>query len=352
MPDIYKTFDDVLIKPRYSDIESRDDVSLAVKWNIERLRKSYRFKTPICNASMDTISSVNMALTLDSIGALPTFHRNCPPEAQANTIKKFREHFDDDTIHFCAAAVGVNDYQKRLEILELDEFDFVLIDVAHGHHINVKRMVEWLHVNMPRNPIISGSIATAHAARDCFDWGIDVLRVGIGPGATCSTRIKTGIGVPQLAAIQEVVSITDKYGLPVISDGGIRTSGDAFKAFAAGADMVMMGSYLAGTSDTPSSKYEIDGVMYADFRGMASRAVGVELSGRDAKNVYDEGVSGMVKYKGETIDVINDLLHGLKSGCSYVGVDKLSMVHAVAEFIDVSTSSVNESNPHDIMFLK
>lgn len=337
------TFDDVLVRPRYSEVESRDMVDLTMRFNISRLNKVYDFAFPVINASMDTIASPHMAAVIAKYGGLPSFHRNCTYDQQREAIDMFYKLFGK--VYPCAIAIGVKNYQEHLKIISPDENIFIIIDVAHGHHINVRKTIEWVRENYPQSPIISGSIATPEAAEDSKKWGADILRLGVGGGSVCKTRKQTGIGVPQLSAIYDVATGVDAY---IIADGAIRNPGDAFKAFAAGADMIMIGNMLAGTTAVPADIIEINDKPYVKYRGMASRSAAAEITKRDINDVYDEGYEAFVPYKGETYRILEDIMRGIKSGCSYVGKFKLSEVAAVAEFDIVTANTVKENGHHDV----
>jgi IMP dehydrogenase len=335
-----RTFDDVLIKPRFSDIESRDDVDLSTELKCYRLGKTIRLGLPVCNAAMDTVSSPALCRTLYELGGLPVLHRNCTPEQQRQMLDE--SGIPDD--YPVVLSISVNDYEDRVPRFNPGPNIILSIDIAHAHSVKAKRLVEWLVKHYPDHPIMIGSIATKEAVVDTMAWGADIFRVGIGAGSVCTTRIVTGVGVPQLDAVLECAEAAPDS---VIADGGIRTSGDAMKALVAGASMVMLGNVLAGTDDTPGIMIEINGGLYKQYRGMASKEVALSLTARDAQSVYEEGADALVAYKGSTRDVVNSFCRGLRSGLSYIGC-RTMQGRTNAELIDITPNVTRENGVHDV----
>lgn len=335
-----RTFDDVLIKPCYSEVETRDSVDLTTTLHLQRLNRPLMVGIPLCNAAMDTVSSAALARVLYELGGLPVFHRNCPPEQQRQML--LDSGIPDD--YPVVMSISVNDYQDQLKRLAPAANVIISIDVAHAHSIKVRRALGWLTDHYADHPLLVGSIATPEAARDVIEWGADIVRVGIGAGSVCTTRIVTGVGVPQLDAIIDCAAVARGS---VMADGGIRTSGDAMKALVAGASIVMLGNVLAGTDATPGGLIEIQGKLYKNYRGMASRQVAVSLTAREAQSVYEEGADVLVPYKGATADVIQSFCRGLRSGLSYIGCDSLTHVGS-AEFVDITPNVVRENGVHDV----
>lgn len=253
------------------------------------------------------------------------------------------------------AAVGVKeDTVKRTRELLAAGADVIVIDIAHGHNVRALETVGLLRKTFGNDiEIIAGNIATAEAAKDLIRLGVDGLKVGIGPGAACTTRIVTGVGVPQLTAIQDVVRIAHKYDVPIIADGGIKGSGDFAKALAAGASTAMIGNLLAGCSESPGD-YTIDrGVAYKYYRGMASHEAGSDKAqldgGSDGFSRSPEGASGRIPYKGDASIVLTDMVSGLRSSMSYLGAQTLREFHRNARFIRITNAGVTESHPHGIV---
>ncbi|MDP8011830.1 MAG: IMP dehydrogenase [Thermoplasmata archaeon] len=252
------------------------------------------------------------------------------------------------------AAVGPFD-TRRAEILEKEGVDVIVIDTAHAHNTKVMDGIKEIRKILDID-IIAGNIATSEAAEDLISLGVDGLRVGIGPGSICTTRIVAGVGVPQLEAISQVADVAESYGIPIIADGGIRYSGDIVKAIAAGANAVMLGNLLAGTDESPGQEIIIGGRKYKTYRGMGSLGVIQKgISDRygkigEAKYVA-EGVEGAVPYKGKVEDVVFQLIGGLKSGMGYVGASNIEELRKNAKFIRMTGEGLRESHPHDVTII-
>ena len=256
-----------------------------------------------------------------------------------------------------AAAVGIGrDTEERVEALVDAKVDILIIDTAHGDSKGVIDMIKAVKAKYKDVDIIAGNIATADAAKRLYDAGVDAVKVGIGPGSICTTRVVAGVGVPQLSAVLEVSKICRKLGIPMISDGGIKYSGDLAKALAAGANSVMLGGLLAGCKETPGEIILYKGRSYKYYRGMGSLGAMARGSAdryfqEDVDSMYKlvpEGVEGRVPYKGQASDVIYQLVGGLKSSMGYCGSSNLSEFHKKAKFIKISQSGLNESHPHNI----
>ncbi|MCD4828168.1 MAG: IMP dehydrogenase [Candidatus Cloacimonetes bacterium] len=259
----------------------------------------------------------------------------------------------------CGAAVGVTgDFLERAQELVAHKADVIVIDTAHGHHINTPRAIEVLRRHLDVD-LVAGNIATADAARSLLDAGIDAIKVGIGPGSICTTRVVAGIGVPQITAIMDCAEQAAKEGVPVIADGGIKLSGDIVKALAAGAETVMLGSLLAGTDNSPGEFVIYNGRRFKSYRGMGS--IGAMRSGsRDRyfqestedRKLVAEGIEGMVPYKGQLKDFLFQLAGGLRAGMGYVGAPDIDTLRSGARFIEISAAGLKESHPHDVMVTK
>lgn len=252
------------------------------------------------------------------------------------------------------AAVGItNDMMDRVDALVAANVDVITLDTAHGHSKNVLSAIRKIKEKYPDLDLIAGNVATAHATRDLIEAGVDCVKVGIGPGSICTTRVVTGIGVPQITAIIDCVEEAKKYDIPVIADGGIKYSGDITKALACGADVIMAGSLFAGTEESPGDTILFEGRQYKEYRGMGSLAAMKDGSGdryfqTNTKKYVPEGVEGRVAYKGPVGEVVYQLLGGLKSGMGYVGSKDLSELYEKAQFIKITPASLIENHPHNI----
>ena len=259
------------------------------------------------------------------------------------------------------AAVGVGrDVPERVEALVKGGADLIVADTAHGHSRSVLETVRYLRNTYPEMPIVAGNIATARAAEALIEAGADAVKVGVGPGSICTTRIIAGIGVPQVAAIMEVAPVAHRLGKKVIADGGIRYSGDVVKALAAGADSVMIGSLFAGTEESPGEEVIYRGRSYKSYRGMGSLGAMKEGCSKDRyfqegvteEKLVPEGIEGLVPYKGTAGAVIFQMIGGLRSGMGYVGAKNIEALHDKSRFVKVTAASVKESHPHDVVITK
>jgi len=256
------------------------------------------------------------------------------------------------------AAVGVtNDMMDRVKALVDAKVDVVVVDTAHGHSKGVIDAVKKIKINYPDIQVIAGNVATADATRELIEAGADAIKVGIGPGSICTTRVVTGVGVPQITAIYDCAQEADKHGIPVIADGGIKYSGDITKAIAAGARVVMIGSLFAGTEESPGEKEIYQGRSFKVYRGMGSLAAMASGSKdryfqEDAKKLVPEGVEGRVPYKGPLADTIFQLVGGLRSGMGYCGTATIEDLRKNGQFIRVTAAGLRESHPHDVQITK
>jgi IMP dehydrogenase len=344
------TFDDVLLVPQYSGILPAD-AELSTK-----LSRNISLDIPVVSAPMDTITEHTMAVALASVGGIGIIHRNLSVSDQAKEVKQVKKAGKDLLV---GAAVGTSkDALERSKALVEAGVDVIIVDTAHGHSKGVIDTVKLLKKDSNITvDIIAGNIATAQAAKALVEAGVDALKVGMGPGAICTTRIVAGIGVPQLTAIMEVVRGRAKnHEVPVIADGGIRYSGDIVKALAAGASSVMVGSVLAGTDETPGDIETDNGKKYKQFRGMGSigamSAGSANRYGQDkvkkSEKFVPEGIEGRVPYRGPVSKIIHQLSGGIRSGMGYMGSKGLQELQKKAEFVKVSKASVRESHPHDV----
>ena len=340
------TFDDVLLLPQYSDIlPSETDISL-------QLTKNILLKVPFLSSAMDTVTESKMAISIAHAGGLGVIHRNLNIVDQTKEIKKVKKKN-----LLVGAAVGTNkDDLERARSLITNGCDLIVIDTAHGHSEKVLKTLSNLKRISKKIPICVGNIATAAAAKKLYNSGADIIKVGIGPGSICTTRMVAGIGVPQISAIMEVKQVLKNRNVKIISDGGIKFSGDVAKALAAGADAIMMGSIFAGTDESPGKKFKIKGKIYKQYRGMGS--IGAMSSGsanryfqknfKDKSKFVPEGVEGRVEYKGNVSKIIYQLKGGLRSSMGYIGAKNLSQISKNAKFIKITKAGFYESMVHSV----
>lgn len=330
------TFDDVLIVPARSDVRSRRDPKLDTQ-----LTRSIRITTPLISANMDTVTEHEMATAIGQVGGFGILHRFMSIEEQVAQVALCRKA----GLEHIGASIGVvDDFKDRAKALCESGVDVITVDIAHGHSISMIETVKWLKDTFSKLQVIAGNIATPDAALDLIEAGADAIKVGIGPGSMCTTRIITGCGVPQLTAIALCAEAANEHGVPVIADGGLRTSGDIVKAFAAGASTVMLGSMLAGTIETPG---EIKGGK-KQYRGMASKAAQVSWRGGVPEGMAPEGESTQITVKGRVRDVVLELTGGIRSGMSYVNATELAEIRERARFMEMTASGVNESRAHGV----
>jgi IMP dehydrogenase len=321
------SYDDILLIPNYSEVISRTQVDL-----ITRVTRNFKIKLPIISANMDTITEFEMANKLYEFGGLGIVHRFCPVSEEAEIIKKLREAGNK----ICAGSIGVaGEYKERLQALVDAGANIICIDVAHGHH---KLMAETINLCKKYNvDIIAGNIATAEASEFLCKNGADAVKVGIGPGSMCTTRINAGFGVPQVTALEDACAVAREYNVPVIADGGIKNSGDVAKALAVGADSVMIGALFAGCKETPGPIHKEgnfpDYRLYKRYQGSASLESKLER-GEQERNI--EGVSTTMDYKGPVKYVIKNIEDGLRSAFSYAGANNIQEYHKKVKYIQTS----------------
>ncbi len=258
----------------------------------------------------------------------------------------------------CGAGVGVTaNIMERVDALVKAKVDVVVIDTAHGHSANVLKVVRMVRETYPELGIIAGNVATGEATKALIEAGVDAVKVGIGPGSICTTRVVAGIGVPQVTAIMDCYAVAKEYGIPIIADGGIKYSGDMTKAIAAGANVCMMGSIFAGCDESPGTFELFQGRKYKVYRGMGSIAAMENGSKdryfqQDAKKLVPEGVEGRVAYKGTVEDTVFQLIGGIRSGMGYCGAKDIETLKENGRFVKISAASLKESHPHDIHITK
>ncbi len=342
------TFDDVLLVPQRSGIRSRSDVSLTTK-----LTRNITLGAPIIAANMDTVCEDVMAIAMAKIGGIGILHRFLTISAQAAMVAKVKAAGD----LLVGAAIGTDhDAVARTAALIDAGVDVLVLDIAHGHADHAIQVVQQTKQAFPQVDIIAGNVATRLGAQDLVDAGADAIKVGVGPGGVCTTRLVAGVGVPQLTAVADCARLVDSAGehVPVIADGGIKTSGDIAKALGAGASTVMIGSLFAGTNESPGEVEQTSRGLVKRVRGMASfeaieaRAVreGEEIDTEYFEQRAAEGVEGVVPYRGSAIKLANQLLAGVRSGMSYSNARTIEEFWDKAEFIRVTPIGVRENTPH------
>lgn len=336
------SFDDVLVVPKYNRVESRKSVSFQT-----RVTKNYYLDIPFLVANMDTVCESQMAITIGRLGGLGVLHRFMTTENQAKEVLAVKKEG-----LLTAAAIGVKDFEERAEALNKAGVDILVLDVAHGHSKRVGKTLDYIKEKYPQIDVIVGNIATKDAAEYFINKGADALKVGIGPGSMCTTRIMAGAGVPQITAIMDVYEAAQGR-VPICADGGIKISGDITKAIGAGADTVMLGSLFSGTDETPGKIIEKDGKKFKEYRGMASYLATVkkmELDGKKKEEVvHVEGEMTMVEYKGSVIPIVTKLIGGLASGMTYVGADSIEKIKGKVDFISITGAGIKESMAHGLL---
>ena len=340
------TFDDVLLLPKYSDVlPSETDISL-------KLTKKISLKVPFLSSAMDTVTESEMAIALANAGGIGIIHRNLNIKSQAKELVKVKKKKLN-----VGAAIGTNveDLERAKSLID-NGCDLIVIDTAHGHSKKVIDTLTKLKKINLKVPICVGNIATGEAAKKLYNSGADIIKGGIGPGSICTTRMVAGIGVPQISAIMDVKKELKNKNIKIISDGGIKFSGDIAKALAAGADAIMMGSIFAGTHESPGKKFKLKGKIYKIYRGMGS--IGAMSSGsanryfqknfKDKSKFVPEGVEGRVEFKGKVSDIIYQLKGGLRSSMGYIGAKNLSQISKNAKFIKITKAGFYESMVHSV----
>lgn len=360
------TFDDVLLIPAESHVLP-DEVDLSVQ-----LAPNLKLNVPFLSASMDTVTETEMAKTMAQNGGLGVIHKNMTTDKQAsmvaavkaieNDAAKFPNAAVDANNHLLvAAAVGVtSDTSERAHALLDAGADAIIIDTAHGHSAGVLRKVAQIREELPDATLIAGNVATGEGTRALFEAGVDVVKVGIGPGSICTTRVVAGVGVPQLTAVYDAAAVAREFGKPIIADGGMKYSGDIVKAIAAGGNAVMFGSMFAGTDEAPGDIIEDGGKKYKSYRGMGSLAA-MEKGSKDryfqgsvneANKLVPEGIEARVAYKGSVNDIIFQMIGGLRSGMGYTGSANIQALIDNAQFVRISNAGLRESHPHDVQITK
>ncbi len=341
------TFDDVTLVPKYSNVlpsETKTDVKLS---------KNINLKIPILSSAMDTVTESDLAIAIAQAGGIGIIHRNMSIIDQVKQIKKVKSKK-----LIVGAAIGVGDKEiERAKKIISSNADLIVVDTAHGHSKRVGYTInKIMKLNLKNISVCAGNIATPEAAKFLINLGVDIIKVGIGPGSICTTRLVAGIGVPQLSAILDIKRSIKNKKVSIISDGGIKFSGDISKALAAGADAVMIGSLFAGTKEAPGKLIKKKGVFYKKFRGMGS--IGAMSHGsadrysqkihKNKSKYVPEGVEGLIKFKGSVKKVVYQLIGGLKSSMGYLGSKTIKDLKIKPKFIKITKAGFYESMVHSI----
>tara|TARA_B100001063_G_scaffold211434_1_gene209743 strand:- start:4660 stop:5736 length:1077 start_codon:yes stop_codon:yes gene_type:complete len=345
------TFDDVTLAPKYSEVLP-SDVDTSIK-----LTQILKLRIPILSSAMDTITESKMAIAIARSGGLGIIHRNLNIKKQVSEIKKVKKQ---KLKVGAAVGAGLNEF-KRAEAILKENIDMIVVDTAHAHTKKVSEIIKFIKKNKNKKiALCAGNIATAEAAKFLLNLGVDIIKVGIGPGSICTTRLVAGIGVPQLSAILNVRNGIKNKKVKIISDGGIKYSGDLAKAFAAGADAVMIGSLFAGTDETPGKLITRNGKFFKSFRGMGS--VGAMNKGsadryfqskqKDISKYVPEGVEGFAKYKGKVSSIIYKLIGGLRSSMGYLGSKQIKYLKVKPQFVKITKAGFYESMVHNVDIVK
>ena len=361
------TFDDVLLVPGYSGFK-RDDIMLSTK-----LTKNISLQVPLVSSPMDTVTEAPLAITLAELGGIGIIHRNLSIQDQATQVQQVKAKN-----LMVGAAVGASaGVEERIKALVAVNVNVIVVDSAHGNAANVIETIQLIKKLYPQQEVIGGSVATYDGAKNLIAAGADGIRVGMGPGAICTTRIISGMGVPQITAILETARAGEEAGVPIIADGGIKYSGDMVKAFAAGAQTVMMGSYFASAEESPGEvhvltaeqvparfksiiKQDVNEYKFKSYRGMGSIGAmqkGTAIKSEDEfhgksyadKVLVAEGVEGLVPVKGTLKSLVDQAVGGMKSGLFYVGAKTIEELRENGKFIQITQASLLESHPHDLL---
>lgn len=327
------TFDDVCLVPQYNNVESRAVPSLDT-W----LTKTTQMSIPVVAANMDTVIGDELAEVLVKYGSVPLFHRFTTKEQIIGWVLKYPNSF-------ISIGLGQDDTVKLQKILDVVKIKGLVLDIAHGHDSRIKKLVEGLKRSTPDVEIIVGNVCTTQGYTDLVNAGADAVKVGVGPGAACTTRMVTGFGVPQFTAVYEIGELAKKLRVPIIADGGIRNSRDIVLALAAGASSVMIGKLFAATHESSGIgvNFKTEGVAYAHYRGQASREFQEDYFGQVKEGTVPEGIAGEIKITGTASELLDKLLGGLRSGLTYGGAKDIKELQRKAEFMQVTGAYHSES---------
>ena len=346
------TYDDVLLLPDESDVVPSEVETKT------RLTRNIWLDVPLVSSAMDTVTESTMAIGMAKAGGIGILHRNLSIDDQVAHVKRAREF----GIVGAAVGVGEDGFARAQAIIEAG-VSVVVVDTAHGHHRAVLDAIERIKKQYPAIEIIGGNVATRAGAQALINAGADAVKVGVGPGSICTTRVVAGVGVPQISAIMEAHKACVTADIPLIADGGLQYSGDIVKAIVAGADTVMLGSLLAGTDESPGELIEIDGRKFKSYRGMGSlgamQSRGEQKSYSKDRYMQDdvlsedklvpEGIEGKVRYKGSVTSTVHQLVGGLRSGMGYAGAADIASLKRKGQLIQITSAGLQESHPHDVL---
>jgi IMP dehydrogenase len=347
------TYDDVLLLPDASDVvPSEVDTKT-------QLTRGIQLDIPLISSAMDTVTESAMAIAMAKAGGIGIIHRNLAIDEQVTHVKLVK-----GAELLVGAAVGVGDdgFERAQALIEIG-VDVIVVDTAHGHHRAVLDAITKIKKHFPDQEIIGGNVATRSGAQALINAGADAVKVGVGPGSICTTRVVAGVGVPQITAIMEAAKACKKADIPLIADGGLQYSGDIAKAIVSGADTVMLGSLLAGCEESPGELVEIDGRKFKTYRGMGSlgamQSRGNKKSFSKDRYMQDdvlaedklvpEGIEGKVAYRGPVAEVVHQLVGGLRSGMGYAGAEDIAALQKRGRLIQITAAGLQESHPHDVL---
>jgi IMP dehydrogenase len=347
------TYDDVLLLPDASDVvPSEVDTKT-------QLTRGIQLDIPLISSAMDTVTESAMAIAMAKAGGIGIIHRNLAIDEQVTHVKLVK-----GAELLVGAAVGVGDdgFERAQALIEIG-VDVIVVDTAHGHHRAVLDAITKIKKHFPDQEIIGGNVATRSGAQALINAGADAVKVGVGPGSICTTRVVAGVGVPQITAIMEAAKACKKADIPLIADGGLQYSGDIAKAIVSGADTVMLGSLLAGCEESPGELVEIDGRKFKTYRGMGSlgamQSRGTKKSFSKDRYMQDdvlaedklvpEGIEGKVAYRGPVAEVVHQLVGGLRSGMGYAGAEDIAALQKRGRLIQITAAGLQESHPHDVL---
>ncbi|MFM9142026.1 MAG: IMP dehydrogenase [Actinomycetota bacterium] len=347
------TYDDVLLLPDASEVVPSEVDTKSF------LTRKIQLDIPLVSAAMDTVTESAMAIAMAKLGGIGIIHRNLPIAEQVTHAKLVK-----GAGLRVGAAVGVGDdgFERARSLIEAG-VDVVVVDTAHGHHRAVLEAIERIKKSFPEQEIIGGNVATRAGAQALINAGADAVKIGVGPGSICTTRVIAGVGVPQVTAIMEAAKACKKADVPLIADGGLQYSGDIAKAIVSGADTVMLGSLLAGCDESPGELLEVGGKKFKRYRGMGS--LGAMQSRGESKSyskdrymqddvlsedkLVPEGIEGKVAYRGTVASVVHQLVGGLRSGMGYAGAPDISDLQRRGRLIQITSAGLQESHPHDVL---
>ena len=340
------TFDDVLLLPQFSKVlPSETNISVS-------LSNKIKLRTPFLSSAMDTVTESKMAIAMAESGGIGIIHRNLNIKRQSQEVEKVKKK---NLLVGAAIGTSLTDIIRVKSLID-SGVDLIVIDTAHGHSEKVLKILLKVKKINYKIPLCVGNIATGVAAKKLYNSGADIIKVGIGPGSICTTRMVAGVGVPQITAIMEVAEALKGKKTKIISDGGIKFSGDISKAIAAGANAIMMGSIFAGTEESPGKKFKVKNKFYKQYRGMGS--IGAMSAGssnryfqknyKDKSKFVPEGVEGRVEFKGKVSKIIYQLTGGLRSSMGYIGAKNLINIKKNAKFIKITKAGFYESMVHSV----